>query len=176
MVAPLTVASAVPAAAATVNAGAATPAPAGQLVCTLGVAATRTFPGRLSVKPMPACAGLPAPLAIVKVSVEVAPMAMVVGAKALLRLACTTVTVCGVTAFVSPVTATEAALLVLAPSVAPRTVKVTTHVCPALTPTLEAPIDVAALGIPVSVGEMHPALVVATGGVGGLGAAGRGWG
>ncbi len=66
--------------------------PAGQLLCTLGVAATSTLAGRLSVKPTPDCAGLPAPLVIVKVRVEVPPESITVGANALLSEACTTFT------------------------------------------------------------------------------------
>ncbi len=90
------------AAAAVTNAGLlANAPPAGQLLCTLGVAATTTFAGRLSVKLIAVWAGLPAPLVTVKVSVVVPPTSMVLGAKALLRLAWTTVKVWLVTAFTS---------------------------------------------------------------------------
>src|SRR5260221_9312429 len=56
-----------------------------------GVAATVIAPGSVSVKLMPDCAGLPAPLASVKVRVEVPPTLIVVGANALLSEAWTTV-------------------------------------------------------------------------------------
>src|SRR5258706_15216802 len=86
--------------------------PAGQLLCTFGVAATSTLAGRLSVKPMPDCAGLPAPLVIWKVSVEVPPESITVGANALLSEACTTVSVRLVTLLVrTPPTVTLAAAL-----------------------------------------------------------------
>ncbi|HUL95433.1 MAG TPA: hypothetical protein VLT89_05445, partial [Usitatibacter sp.] len=45
------------------------PAPDGHVLVTFGVAATTTFAGSVSVKAMPVCAGLPAPLVSVKVSV-----------------------------------------------------------------------------------------------------------
>src|SRR5260221_4133521 len=76
------------------------PVPDGQVVVIFGAAATSTLAGRVSVKLMPDCAGLPAPLVIVKVSVDVPPWLMAVGAKALLREACTTVSVWLVTPFV----------------------------------------------------------------------------
>src|SRR5450631_37774 len=60
------------------------PVPDGHVVVTFGTAATTTFAGNVSVKLMPACAGLPALLVSVKVSVDVAPWSMVVGANALL--------------------------------------------------------------------------------------------
>src|SRR5450631_4396915 len=83
------------------------PTPEGHVVVMLGVPATDTFAGKVSVKLMPDCAGLPAPLANVKVSVEVPPWLIVVGAKALLSEACTTVSVWLVTPLVStPPTAT----------------------------------------------------------------------
>src|SRR5450631_4314241 len=89
-------------AAAVTNAGLATkPAPAGQLLVTFGVAATITLAGSVSVKLMPPCAGLPAPLVSVKVRVEVPPTLMVVGANALLSEAWTTVSVWLVTPLVS---------------------------------------------------------------------------
>src|SRR6185312_2223562 len=75
--------------------------PAGQLLCTLGVPATATLPGRLSWKLMPLCDGLPAPLVIVKVSVEVPPTSIAVGLKALLSEAWVTARLCGVTPLVS---------------------------------------------------------------------------
>src|SRR5438128_892181 len=105
IVAPVTVM--VPAAAAT------TPVPDGHVVVTLGAAATVTFAGSVSVKLIPDCAGLPAPLVSVKVSVEVPPCAIVVGLKALLREACTTLSVWLVTPLVStPPTVMLAAPLV----------------------------------------------------------------
>ena len=59
---------------------------------------------------MPDCAGLPAPLVSVKVSVEVPPTSIVVGANALSSEACTTVSVWFVTPLVStPPTVTAAA-------------------------------------------------------------------
>src|SRR6266852_2862335 len=69
------------------------PAPDGQVVVMFGAAATSTLAGSVSVKLMPDCAGLPAPLVSVKVSVDVPPWLMVTGAKALLSEACTTVSV-----------------------------------------------------------------------------------
>src|SRR5262245_45853115 len=92
IVAPETTTLEAPAAAVTVKPGAAKAPPAGQLVWMFGVAATRTLPGRLSVKPMPACAGLVPELVIVKVSVEVPPAAIVVGLNALLSVGGSAVT------------------------------------------------------------------------------------
>ncbi len=98
--APVTVIVPLPAPAVT-NAGPAEkPAPAGQLLCTFGVGATTTLAGSVSVKLMPDCDGLPPPLVIVKVSVEVPPMSIAVGAKALLSEACVTVSDCDVTPLV----------------------------------------------------------------------------
>src|SRR5260221_187478 len=68
-----------------------TPVPDGHVVVTFGVAATVIALGSESVKLMPDCAGLPAPLASVKVRVEVPLWLMVLGANALLTEACTTV-------------------------------------------------------------------------------------
>src|SRR5882672_5630427 len=62
-----------------------TPVPDGQVVVTFGAAATSTLAGSVSVKLMPDCAGLPALLLNVKVSVEVPPTSIAAGAKALLR-------------------------------------------------------------------------------------------
>src|SRR5438552_3276099 len=104
-VAPVTVM--VPAAAVT------TPVPDGHVVVTFGVAATTTFAGSVSGKLIPDCAGLPAPLVSVKVSVEVPPCAIVVGANALLRLACTTVSVW----FVTPLVSTPPTVMLAAPLV-----------------------------------------------------------
>src|SRR5882672_6657819 len=95
IVAPVTVIVPLPAAAAT------TPVPDGQVVVTLGAAATSTLAGSVSVKLMPDCAGLPAPLVSVKVSVAVPPWLMVVGENALLSEAWTTVSVWFVTPLVS---------------------------------------------------------------------------
>ncbi len=50
-----------------------------------------TFAGSVSVKLMPDCAGLPAPLVSVKVSVEVRFTSIAAGANALSSEACTTV-------------------------------------------------------------------------------------
>src|SRR5882672_1463804 len=94
IVAPVTVMVPLPAAAVT------TPVPDGHVVVMFGVAATNTLAGSVSVKLMPDCAGLPAPLVSVKVSVEVPPTSIVVGANALLREACTTVSVWLVTPLV----------------------------------------------------------------------------
>src|SRR5882672_2011564 len=77
--APVTVMLPLPAAAVT------TPVPDGHVVVIFGAAATTTLAGSVSVKLMPDCAGLPAPLANVKVSVEVPPTSIAAGAKALLR-------------------------------------------------------------------------------------------
>src|SRR5258706_2471608 len=99
--APLTVTVPLPATAVTKAGPPAKAPPAGQLLCTFGVAATTTLTGSVSVKLMPDCAGLPAPLVIVKVSVDVPPMSMTVGANALLSEACTTVSVWLVTPLVS---------------------------------------------------------------------------
>src|SRR5450631_3770965 len=75
-------------------------APDGQVVVTFGAAATTTLAGNVSVKLMPDCAGLPAPLVSVKVSVETAPEMMTLGANALLSDACVTVSVWLVTPLV----------------------------------------------------------------------------
>src|SRR5258706_12222068 len=93
--APVTVTVPLPAAAVT------TPAPDGQVVVTFGAAATSTLAGSVSVKLMPDCAGLPDPLVIVKVSVEVPPAAIVVGLNTLSSEACDTVSVWFVTPLVS---------------------------------------------------------------------------
>src|SRR5258708_23735819 len=85
--APVTVMVPEPAAAVT------TPVPEGHVVVTFGAAATRTLAGSVSVKLMPACAGLPAALVSVNVSVEVAPTSIEFGLKALLSEACPTVSV-----------------------------------------------------------------------------------
>ncbi len=95
IVAPVTVTVPLPAAAVT------TPVPEGHVVVIFGAAATSTLAGSVSVKLMPDCAGLPAPLVSVKVSVAVPPWLMVTGAKALSREACTTVSVWFVTPLVS---------------------------------------------------------------------------
>src|SRR5260370_22861290 len=89
--APVTVMLPLPPAAVT------TPAPDAHVVVTFGVAATTTLAGNVSVKLMPDCAGLPAPLVMVKVSVEVPPTSIVAGAKALFNDARTTVRVWAVT-------------------------------------------------------------------------------
>src|SRR5258706_4407919 len=94
--APVTVTVPLPPAAVT------TPAPDGHVVVIFGAAATSTLAGSVSVKLMPDCAGLPAPLVNVKVSVEVPPTSIVVGAKALFNDACTTVSVWLVTPFDMP--------------------------------------------------------------------------
>src|SRR5471032_140602 len=99
--APVTVTVPLPPAAVTNAGAAAKTAPAGQLLVTFGTAATTTLAGSVSVKLMPDCAGLPAPLVSVKVSVEVPPTLIVVGAKASLSEACTTVSVWLVTLLVS---------------------------------------------------------------------------
>ncbi len=105
--APVTVTVPLPATAVT------TPVPDGHVVVMFGVAATVIALGSVSAKSMPDCAGLPAPLVSVKVSVAVAPWLMVPGAKALLSDACTTVSVWLVTPLVStPPTVTCAAPLV----------------------------------------------------------------
>src|SRR5450631_1569041 len=93
--APVTVMVPAPATAVT------TPVPDGHVVVTFGAAATTTFAGNVSVKLMPDCDGLPAPLVSVKVRVDVPPTLMVVGAKALLSEACVTVSVWLVTPLVS---------------------------------------------------------------------------
>ncbi len=104
IVAPVTVI--VPEAAAAVT----TTVPDGHVVVTFGAAATTTLAGSVSVKLMPVWAGLPAPFASVKVSVEVPPETIAVGAKALLSDACVTVSVWLVTLLVStPPTVTCAA-------------------------------------------------------------------
>src|SRR6516225_2025087 len=89
----VTVIVAVPALAVTKAGFEANAPPAGQLLVTFGVPATTTFAGSVSVKLMPDCAGLPAPLVIVKLSVDVPNWLIVVGAKAWLSEACSTVSV-----------------------------------------------------------------------------------
>src|SRR5512139_431062 len=96
IVAPVTVMTPVPAVAVT------TPVPYGQELVTFGVAAITTLAGRVSVKLMPDCAGLPAPLASVKVSVETPPWLIVAGANAFVSEACTTASVWFVTPLVIP--------------------------------------------------------------------------
>src|SRR5258708_10728888 len=83
IVAPVTVMVPLPAAAVT------TPVPDGHVVVTIGAAATSTFAGSVSVKLIPDCDGLPAPLVNVKESVEVSPASIVVRAEALFHDACT---------------------------------------------------------------------------------------
>jgi hypothetical protein len=69
--------------------------PLGQLdTRAFGVAITSPA-GRLSVNAMPDCAGLPAPLVIVKVSVEMPPWSIVSGENALPSEACETVSGAG---------------------------------------------------------------------------------
>src|SRR5476649_2300954 len=99
--APVTVTVPLPAAPVTKAGPPAKAPPAGQLLWMLGVAATSTFAGSVSVKLMPDCAGLPAPFVMVKVSVDVPPTSIAVGANALLSDACTTVSVWLVTPLVS---------------------------------------------------------------------------
>src|SRR5450631_4085357 len=123
MDAPVTVMVPAPATAVT------TPVPDGHVVVTFGAAATTTFAGNVSVKLMPDCDGLPAPLVSVKVRVDVPPWLIVVGAKALLSEACTTVSVWFVTPLVrSPPTARLPAPLTYAFAVALVTSTVTVHV------------------------------------------------
>src|SRR5260221_8396735 len=100
--APVTVTVPVPAAAVTKAGPAAKPAPAGQLLCTLGVPATTAFAGSVSVKLMPLCAGLPAPLVIVKVSVDGRPTSRVGGENALFGDAFTNVSAWLVTPLIIP--------------------------------------------------------------------------
>src|SRR5579862_553393 len=78
-----------------------TPVPDEHVVVMFGAAATETLAGRLSVKLMPLCAGLPVPLASVNVSVDVPPCAIVDGENALLSEACVNVTVWLLTPFTS---------------------------------------------------------------------------
>src|SRR4249920_1286293 len=131
--APVTVIEPLPAVAVT------TPAPLGHVVATPGVGDTTTFAGSVSVKLMPPCAGLPVPLASVKVRTESVLMSTDEGAKTLASAGCTTVTVWLVTPLVAPAIAVIcAAPLILAPSVVPRTVSVITHVAPAATETVLA--------------------------------------
>ncbi len=86
------------------------PVPDGQVVVMFGAPAANTLAGRLSVKLMPDCAGLPAPLVSVKVSVEMPPWLMVAGENALFNEACTTVRVWLATLLVrTPPTVTLAA-------------------------------------------------------------------
>src|SRR5476649_2912472 len=79
----------------------------------LGVPATITLAGSVSAKLMPDCAGLPAPLVIVNVRVEVPPTSIAVGANALLSEACTTVSVW----FVTPLVSTPPTVMLPAPLV-----------------------------------------------------------
>ncbi len=106
IVAPVTTIEPPPAAAVTAA------VPDGQVVVMFGTAATNTLAGRLSVKPMPDCAGLPAPLVIVKVKVDVPPWLMTLGANALFIEACATFNVWLATLLVrTPPTVTLAAAL-----------------------------------------------------------------
>src|SRR3954467_13091314 len=107
--APVTVIVLPPAAAAT------TAVPLGHELAMAGVPATTTPAGSVSVKLMPASAGLPVPLVSVKVSVEIPPASIAVGPNAFDSVGCTTVTVCGVTPFVMPeIAVMDAASLVFA--------------------------------------------------------------
>src|SRR5471032_91625 len=126
-----------PAAAATA------PAPDGHVVVTFGAAATTTLAGNVSVKLIPDCAGLPAPLASVNVSVETPPETMTLGAKALLSEACTTVSVWLVTPLVrTPPTLTLPAPFVYAPVAADVTLTLTVHeLAPAAAFTPAPPIE-----------------------------------
>src|SRR5450631_394763 len=104
------------------------PVPEGHVVVTFGGAATTTLAGSVSVKLMPDCAGLPAALVSVKVSVLVPPTSMEFGLKALLSEACPTVSVWLVTPFRStPPTATLPAPLMYAPVALLATSTVTVH-------------------------------------------------
>src|SRR5258708_2799986 len=96
IVAPVTVTVPLPAAAVT------TPVPDGHVVVIFGVAATSTLAGSVSVKLIPASAGLPALLVSVEVSVEVPPTSIALGANALFSVACCTVSVWLGTPLVSP--------------------------------------------------------------------------
>src|SRR5579862_4827965 len=79
-----------------------TPVPDGHVVVMFGTAAIDTLAGRLSVKLMPPCAGLPAALVSVNVRVDVPPTSIAVGLKALLSEAWPTVSVWLVTLLASP--------------------------------------------------------------------------
>src|SRR5258708_3780124 len=145
--APVTVMVPEPAAAATA------PAPDGQVVVTFGAAATATFAGSASVKLIPDCAGLPAPLASVKVSVDVPPASMTAGANALLSDACAMVSVWWATLLASnPPTVTLPAPLVYALAVLLVTSTVTVQVAPPATltplpPTVKVPLPAAAVTV-----------------------------
>ncbi len=146
IVAPVTVT--VPLAAAAVT----TPAPEGHVLVTFGVAATTTFAGSVSVKLMPVCAGLPAALVMVKVSVDVPFTLIVVGANALLSEACPTVRVWLVTPLVrTPPTVTWAAPFTKAPEAGLTTSTVTVQVeLPAAAftpppPTVKVPVPAVAV-------------------------------
>src|SRR5258706_4103465 len=132
----------------------AAPVPDGHVVVTFGVAATSTLAGSVSVKLMPDCAGLPAPLVIVKVSVEVPPASIVVGAKALFNDACTTVSVWLVTPFaMPPIAVTLAAPLVYTAAVVLVTSTLTVEVeaptaeLPPLPPMVKVPVPAAAVTV-----------------------------
>src|SRR5258708_37804599 len=81
IVAPVTVTVPLPAAAVT------TPVPDGHVVVIFGVAATSTFAGSVSVKLVPASAGLPALLVSVKAGDEGPPTSVTVGAQPLFSVA-----------------------------------------------------------------------------------------
>src|SRR5260221_215732 len=84
-----------------------------QVFVTPGAAAITRFAGNASLKVTPARAGDPAALVMVKVRVEVPPMLIVVGAKALLSEACTTVSVW----LVTPLASTPPIVMFAAPLV-----------------------------------------------------------
>lgn len=96
--------------------------PAGHVVVAEGVPATITLVGSVSTKPMPLCAGLPAPLVMVNVSTEVAPALIAVGANTLFIDACTTAKLAvfdttptaGVCAVVTPLVVLGSAALTVA--------------------------------------------------------------
>src|SRR5471032_2238380 len=77
------------------------PVPEGHVVVAFGAAATATFAGSVSVKLMPDCAGLPAPLVSVKVSVDMPFWLIAAGENALLSEAWTTMSGRFVTALLS---------------------------------------------------------------------------
>ncbi len=66
------------------------PAPLGHVDAMLSGETVSTLAGSVSVKPMPDCAGLPAPLVSVKTRVELASRSTVAGENALVSAGCTT--------------------------------------------------------------------------------------
>src|SRR5262249_103854 len=119
----------------------------------------------VSVKPRPACAGLPAALVIVKVSVEVPPRFTDVGEKALSRDAWATVRLAldvGPVIATGPVAVTVPLVLLYVPAVGAVTSTLTVHVAPA---AMGPPVKVRLAAPPAGANVAPPQLLVEAAGV-----------